>query len=443
MLGQKKYAEAEPLLAEGLRGDEAAREDDPAAGPAPASPKPSTGSSSSPPPRTSRTTSRSGKPSGRSTRRRPRRRGRKSDPHRPPPREGLATRPSWLNAYDQAVLGDLAGHDRLGDQDEEAHEVAAGAAGLLQLGEVVPEGLPLGLVPAVVALEDGMTCWLGELTTAPRVRLLDLMPVSRSRTRPGVSRTTDVPSSVEPLVGRVERRHHDVQDRHPPRRPVPHPGGISTAGHSDSRSSSWSSVNSGARKTVQPCSRNASGPSARSGSSTASRSIFPGQLGVGADPLVVVLKFVADDRQGSVVVDAGLDQAAAPLVAELQCLLGLTSPLGQRRVRGDAARVVPVVERRAADGLAGAGLDRLGQVASGRSPGRCSSGAAGPPGDRPGHGTARRSPCSRRVRASPGSTGPAGRSSGRRAGPGSCRRGRPPPSSPRGASPARWPARPS
>jgi hypothetical protein len=64
--------------------------------------------------------------------------------------------------------------------------VAAGAARLLQLGQVIPEGLPLGLVPAVVALEDGMTCWLGELATAPRVRLLDLMPVSRSRTRPGV-----------------------------------------------------------------------------------------------------------------------------------------------------------------------------------------------------------------------------------------------------------------
>ena len=43
LLGQKKYAEAEPLLADGLRGDEAAGEDDPAAGPAPASPKPSTG----------------------------------------------------------------------------------------------------------------------------------------------------------------------------------------------------------------------------------------------------------------------------------------------------------------------------------------------------------------------------------------------------------------
>ena len=70
--------------------------------------------------------------------------------------------------------------------------MAAGAAGLLQLGEVVLEGLPLGLVPAVVALEDGMTCWLGELTTAPRVRLLDLMPVSRSCTRPGISRSTDV-----------------------------------------------------------------------------------------------------------------------------------------------------------------------------------------------------------------------------------------------------------
>jgi hypothetical protein len=30
-----------------------------------------------------------------------------------------------------------------------------------------------------------MTCWLGELTTAPRVRLLDLMPGSRSRTTQG------------------------------------------------------------------------------------------------------------------------------------------------------------------------------------------------------------------------------------------------------------------
>jgi hypothetical protein len=28
--------------------------------------------------------------------------------------------------------------------------------------------------------------------------------------------------SVEPSVGRVERWHHDVRDRHPPRRPVPH-----------------------------------------------------------------------------------------------------------------------------------------------------------------------------------------------------------------------------
>jgi hypothetical protein len=43
--------------------------------------------------------------------------------------------------------------------------------------------------------------------TRSRVSLLDFLAVSRSRARPGVSRTTDVPSSVEPLVGRVERRH--------------------------------------------------------------------------------------------------------------------------------------------------------------------------------------------------------------------------------------------
>jgi hypothetical protein len=42
-----------------------------------------------------------------------------------------------LLAVDVVALGDPAGHDQLGDQDEEAHEVAAGAAGLLQLGEVV------------------------------------------------------------------------------------------------------------------------------------------------------------------------------------------------------------------------------------------------------------------------------------------------------------------
>jgi hypothetical protein len=95
-----------------------------------------------------------------------------------------------LLSVDAVVFGDLAGHNQLGDQDEEAHEVAAGAAGLLRLGAVVPEGLPLGPVRAVVALEDGMRCWLGELTTTTRVRLLDLMPVPRSRTRPGVSRTT-------------------------------------------------------------------------------------------------------------------------------------------------------------------------------------------------------------------------------------------------------------
>jgi hypothetical protein len=85
-----------------------------------------------------------------------------------------------------------------------------GAAGLLELGEVVPDGLPLELVRAVVAPRDGMTCRLGELTTALTVRLLDLMPVSRSRTRPGVSRSTDVPSSVDPPVGRAGRRHHDI-----------------------------------------------------------------------------------------------------------------------------------------------------------------------------------------------------------------------------------------
>ena len=42
LLGQKKYADAEPLLLAGLRGDEAAGEDDPAAGqhPHPRSPRP-------------------------------------------------------------------------------------------------------------------------------------------------------------------------------------------------------------------------------------------------------------------------------------------------------------------------------------------------------------------------------------------------------------------
>jgi hypothetical protein len=63
-------------------------------------------------------------------------------------------------AIDRAVLGDLARNDRLGDRDEEADAVAAGSAGLLRLGAVVPENLPLGLVPAVVALKDWMTCWL-------------------------------------------------------------------------------------------------------------------------------------------------------------------------------------------------------------------------------------------------------------------------------------------
>jgi hypothetical protein len=61
--------------------------------------------------------------------------------------------------------------DRLGDQGEEAHEAVVGPTGLPQAGEVAPELLPLGLVPAVVAPGDGMTCWLGELTTAPRGRL--------------------------------------------------------------------------------------------------------------------------------------------------------------------------------------------------------------------------------------------------------------------------------
>jgi hypothetical protein len=63
--------------------------------------------------------------------------------------------------------------------------VVAGAAGLEQLGEVVPEGLPLGRVRAVVAPGDGLTCRLGALTTAPRVRLLDLMPGSRFGLAPG------------------------------------------------------------------------------------------------------------------------------------------------------------------------------------------------------------------------------------------------------------------
>ena len=104
-------------------------------------------------------------------------------------------------AVDQAVLGDLAGHDRLGDQDEEAHEVAAGAAGLEQLGEVVPEGLPLGLVRAVVAPGDGMTCWSGELTTAPTVQ------VARSRTGLAVSYSIrGIPNNGRPVLGRAARR---------------------------------------------------------------------------------------------------------------------------------------------------------------------------------------------------------------------------------------------
>jgi hypothetical protein len=53
-----------------------------------------------------------------------------------------------LLAVDAVVLGDLAAHDQLGDQDEEPHEAAAGAARLLHFGEVVLDGLPLGLVPA-------------------------------------------------------------------------------------------------------------------------------------------------------------------------------------------------------------------------------------------------------------------------------------------------------
>ena len=48
--------------------------------------------------------------------------------------------------------------------------------------------------------------------TRSRVRLLDSRPVSRPRPLPRVSRSTDVPSSVEPLVGRVGPRHHDDQD---------------------------------------------------------------------------------------------------------------------------------------------------------------------------------------------------------------------------------------
>ena len=79
----------------------------------------------------------------------------------------------------------MAGHDRRKDEDEKALEVAASAGRLLQLGEVVPEGLLLGPVPAVVAPGDGMTCRLGALTTAPTVRLLDLMPGPRSGLAPG------------------------------------------------------------------------------------------------------------------------------------------------------------------------------------------------------------------------------------------------------------------
>ena len=98
LLGQKKFAETEPLLLAGYEGMKQ-RENTIPPQVRTVSPKPSTASSTSSPPRTSRTTSRSGKPSGRSTRTWPRLHGRGSDPRRPPSREGLATRPSWLNAY--------------------------------------------------------------------------------------------------------------------------------------------------------------------------------------------------------------------------------------------------------------------------------------------------------------------------------------------------------
>jgi hypothetical protein len=65
------------------------------------------------------------------------------------------------------------------DEEEEAKEVAARSALLLHFGEVIPECFPVELVRTVVAPGNGMTCWLGESTTAPRVRLLDLVLVSR------------------------------------------------------------------------------------------------------------------------------------------------------------------------------------------------------------------------------------------------------------------------
>jgi hypothetical protein len=75
--------------------------------------------------------------------------------------------------------------DRLPECFVETLGVSIRPARLLQLGEVVPEGLPLELVRAVVAPRDGMTRRLGELTTTLRVSLLDLMPGSRSGLAPG------------------------------------------------------------------------------------------------------------------------------------------------------------------------------------------------------------------------------------------------------------------
>ena len=99
LAGPEEIRRSRTAVAGGLRGDEAAREHDPAAGrhPAPRGPRPPhrTFHRHEQAGRRQEVASRAGEVPGR----RPRRRGRRSDPHRPPPREGLATRPSWLNAY--------------------------------------------------------------------------------------------------------------------------------------------------------------------------------------------------------------------------------------------------------------------------------------------------------------------------------------------------------
>ena len=99
LAGPEEIRRGRTALAEGLRGNEAAGEDDPAARRRSASPKPSTGSSNSTPPRTSRTKSRSGKPSGRSIRPQPTPPGGEEVTSTDCSREGPATRPSRLNAY--------------------------------------------------------------------------------------------------------------------------------------------------------------------------------------------------------------------------------------------------------------------------------------------------------------------------------------------------------